>query len=113
MERNKTTPTNRNEAKLSDQRIETTLTGRNKIHRTALHRTARAEQVEVLQKRDKEMSDFMDKFDQTKGEALADQRTARATIVGLLEHISTGLESQHNVPDKGRMRVRKAETGHC
>lgn len=62
--------------------------------------------MEVLQKRDKEMSDFMDKFEQTKGEALADQRAARATIVGLLEHISTGLESQHNVPDKGRMRVR-------
>lgn len=63
----------------------------------------------MLQKRDKEMTDFMDTFEQTKGEALADQRAARATIVGLLEHISTGLESQHNVPDKGRMRVRGEE----
>eukprot|EP00903_Cladosiphon_okamuranus_P005511 g5491.t1 len=65
--------------------------------------------VEVLQKRDKEMTEFMDQFEQTKEEALSDQRTTRTTIVGLLEHISTGLESQHNVPDKGRMREMEDE----
>ncbi|CAM9844234.1 unnamed protein product, partial [Ectocarpus sp. 12 AP-2014] len=65
--------------------------------------------VEVLQKRDKEMTDFIDKFDQTKQEALDDQRSARSTIVGLLEHISTGLESQHHIPDKGGMREMEDE----
>eukprot|EP00904_Undaria_pinnatifida_P009881 jgi/Undpi1/6022/HiC_scaffold_2.g01296.m1 len=36
--------------------------------------------VEVLQKRDKEMTEFIENFEQTKEEALVDQRTAKATI---------------------------------
>lgn len=68
--------------------------------------------VEVLQKRDREMSEFIEKFDQTKQEALDDQRSARSTIVGLLEHISTGLESQHHIPDKGGMRVSEPRTAY-
>lgn len=58
------------------------------------------------------MTDFIDKFDQTKQEALDDQRSARSTIVGLLEHISTGLESQHHIPDKGGMRVSEPRTAY-
>ncbi|CAM9789148.1 unnamed protein product [Pylaiella littoralis] len=65
--------------------------------------------VEVLQKRDKEMTEFIENFDQTKGGALADQQACRSTIVGLLEHISTGLESQHHVPDKDRVKEMKEE----
>lgn len=62
-------------------------------------------QLEVLQKRDKEMTEFMDKFNQTRDEALSDQTAARSTIVAVLEHISTGLESQHHIPDKGKLKV--------
>lgn len=58
------------------------------------------------------MTEFMDKFDQTKTEALDDQRATRATIVGLLEHISTGLESQHNIPEKDSMRVSELGVGN-
>lgn len=67
-----------------------------------------------MKKRDQEMTDFIEKFDQTREEALADQRAARSTIVGLLEHISQGLEAQHHIPDQGRMRAsitRKSEGG--
>ncbi|CAM9166746.1 unnamed protein product [Hapterophycus canaliculatus] len=65
--------------------------------------------LEVLQKRDKEMTDFMDKFNQTKEEALSDQTAARSTIVAVLEHISTGLESQHHIPDKGKLKEMEDE----
>lgn len=55
------------------------------------------------------MTEFIEKFEQTKEAALADQRSARATIVGLLEHISSGLEAQHHIPDRDRMRVGQKE----
>lgn len=61
--------------------------------------------VEVLQKRDQEMTEFIERFDQTREEAIADQRAARTTIVDLLEHISEGLDAQHHLPDQGRMRA--------
>lgn len=51
------------------------------------------------------MTEFIENFDQTKEQALNDQRAAKATIVGLLEHISSGLESQYHIPDKGRMKA--------
>ncbi|CAM9412678.1 unnamed protein product, partial [Sphacelaria rigidula] len=60
--------------------------------------------VEVLQKRDQEMTEFIERFDQTKDEALVDQKSARSTIVGLLEHISQGLDAQHHIPEQSRMR---------
>lgn len=62
--------------------------------------------MEVLQKRDQEMTEFIEKFDQTRQEALADQRIVKSTIVALLEHISQGLESQHQMPSRERMKVR-------
>ena len=67
--------------------------------------------MEVLQKRDKEMTEFIENFEQTKEAALNDQRASKATIVGLLEHISSGLESQHHIPDKGRMKASAAGPG--
>lgn len=64
-----------------------------------------------MQKRDREMTEFIENFDHSKGEATVDQRNVRATIVGLLEHISSGLESQHHIPDRDRMRVRLPRAG--
>lgn len=70
-------------------------------------------QVEVLQKRDQEMTEFIERFDQTKDEALVDQKSARTTIVGLLEHISQGLDAQHHIPEQSRMRVSKRNKRRC
>lgn len=61
--------------------------------------------LEVLQKRDNEMTEFIEKFGSARDEVLADQRAAKGTILGLLEHISSGLESQNHIPDQERMRV--------
>lgn len=66
----------------------------------------------MLQKRDQEMTEFIEKFGITKEEALADQQAAKSTIVGLLEHISSGLESQHHIPDKDRVRVSLVHNSH-
>lgn len=54
------------------------------------------------------MTEFIENFDETKGEALADQRSAKDIIVSLLEHISSGLESQQHIPSQDRMKVK-----HC
>lgn len=69
-----------------------------------------ASKVEVLQKRDMEMSAFIDKFEVTKQAALQAQMEAQSTIVGLLEHISSGLEAEHNIPDQLKMRELQDET---
>lgn len=61
--------------------------------------------LEVLQERDNEMTEFIEKFGSARDEVLADQRAAKGTILGLLEHISSGLESQNHIPDKERMMV--------
>ena len=53
---------------------------------------------EVLYKRDKEMTEFIDAFDSTRTAALNGQKHAQDQIVALLEHISKGLERQHNMP---------------
>jgi len=52
----------------------------------------------VLYQRDKEMTEFIDAFDETKAHAVADQKHTQQQIVALLEHISKGLERQHNLP---------------
>lgn len=54
---------------------------------------------ELLVKRDKEMTSFIDKFEDTRGGILSEQQQARNTIVGLLEHIGTGIEDTTNLPD--------------
>lgn len=51
------------------------------------------------------MKEFIEKFGSARDEALANQRAAKGTIVSLLEHISSGLESQSHIPDQERMRV--------
>ncbi|CAM9127584.1 unnamed protein product, partial [Choristocarpus tenellus] len=60
--------------------------------------------VEVLRKRDQEMTAFIESFEPAKAEAYQDQSTAKETIVGLLEHISQRLEEQHNIPSQDKMK---------
>ena len=62
---------------------------------------------EVLYKRDKEMTEFIDNFDATRTRAAQEQSHAQDQIVALLEHISKGLERQHNMPSKQRVSAMK------
>lgn len=61
-------------------------------------RSCLSTKLEVLQKRDQEMTEFIEKFDRAKEDTLANQKVTRMTIVALLEHISGGLESEHHAP---------------
>jgi intraflagellar transport protein 74 len=56
-----------------------------------------AAKYELLQKRDEEMTAFMDKFDESRNTILSDQQRARDVIVALLEHISRGLDESGNM----------------
>ncbi|CAM9299562.1 unnamed protein product [Discosporangium mesarthrocarpum] len=60
--------------------------------------------VEVLRKRDQEMTTFIENYEPAKANALQDQRVAKETIVGLLEHISQRLDEQLNIPSQDKMK---------
>jgi intraflagellar transport protein 74 len=59
-----------------------------------------AAKFELLQKRDQDMTAFMDKFESTKSAVLQDTENAQATVVALLEHMSRGIEDVANLPDQ-------------
>lgn len=59
-----------------------------------------AAKYELLQKRDQDMTAFIDKFDETRGGIIEDTNKTKATIVAVLEHIGKGLEDQHNLPSQ-------------
>lgn len=62
-----------------------------------------SKKYEVLYQRDKEMTEFIESFDSTKARAVEEQKQAQRQITALLEHISKGLERQHNMPSKQRV----------
>lgn len=55
---------------------------------------------EILQKRDQEMSAFMDKFDDARNSVLEEQQKAKDIIVALLEHIGRNIEETTNMPSQ-------------
>jgi len=55
---------------------------------------------EILQKRDQEMTVFMEKFDETRNSVLEEQQKAKDIIVALLEHIGRNLEETNNMPSQ-------------
>jgi len=59
-----------------------------------------ANKFEVLFKRDKEMSQFIDNFPEISRQQLEDQEKTRQMIAALLEHISEDLNRQSNIPSK-------------
>ena len=63
--------------------------------------TGDSQKYDVLFKRDEEMTGFIDKFASTKETELGDQKQIQETIVALLEHISTGLKRENNMPSAG------------
>ncbi|KAG5180491.1 intraflagellar transport protein 74 [Tribonema minus] len=65
--------------------------------------------VEVLQRRDAEMSEFIDRFDATRAGVLQEQSRAQEAIVALLAHISSGLEAQHTIPEQAQVTMRRLQ----
>ena len=53
---------------------------------------------EVLYQRDQDITKFINEFPGNREKALADKKRAQDTISALLEHISTELDRQHNMP---------------
>ena len=62
-----------------------------------------AAKYDLLVKRDQEMTQFMDKFDETRSAVLAEQQHAKDVIVALLEHLSRGIEDSANMPSQEAM----------
>lgn len=56
---------------------------------------------ELLQKRDQDMTAFMEKFEGTKEGILEETETAKETVVALLEHISQGIEDKDGPGEGG------------
>ena len=61
-----------------------------------------SQKYEVLFQRDKEMSDFIDKFHEKKKRQLAEQAELEERIVAILEHISRNMDREHNLPSRGQ-----------
>ena len=62
-----------------------------------------AAKYELLVKRDAEMTNFMDRFEDTRAAVLQDQKTAQDMVVRLLESISRGIEDSNNMPTQEAM----------
>jgi intraflagellar transport protein 74 len=58
---------------------------------------------ELLVQRDKEMTAFMDKFDDTRNALIAEQGQIKEMNVALLEHISKGIEDSNSMPSQDIM----------
>jgi predicted RNase H-like nuclease (RuvC/YqgF family) len=66
---------------------------------------------ELLQKRDQEMTSFMDSFDESRSGILREQEELKSVIVALLEHISKGIDESTNMPSRdalGEMKDAKS-----
>lgn len=58
---------------------------------------------ELLQKRDQEMSMFIDNFDSTRASVMEEQKAVQYMVVALLEHIGKGLEETTQLPSASAM----------
>lgn len=63
-------------------------------------KTQDSKKYEVLFQRDKEMTEFLERYPAMRKEQLEDQEKTKQMIVALLEHISTDLNRQTNIPTK-------------
>jgi len=68
-----------------------------------------SKKYEVLFKRDKEMTDFIDKFPQEKEKELKSQDESQQMIVALLKHISSDLARQHNLPSEAKVNAMRED----
>eukprot|EP00698_Gefionella_okellyi_P014780 TRINITY_DN4108_c0_g1_i1.p2 TRINITY_DN4108_c0_g1~~TRINITY_DN4108_c0_g1_i1.p2 ORF type:complete len:622 (-),score=149.34 TRINITY_DN4108_c0_g1_i1:2087-3952(-) len=67
--------------------------------------------MQVMEK-DREMTAFMDTFDQARAQKMSELRDAQTIIVGLLEHISQGIQRQQHMPSREQYADMKSETEH-
>jgi len=68
-----------------------------------------SKKYEVLFKRDKEMTDFIDKFPEEKGKELESQAKSQQMVVDLLNHISQDLARQHNLPSEAKVNAMRED----
>mmetsp|Transcript_46283 Transcript_46283/g.144780 ORF Transcript_46283/g.144780 Transcript_46283/m.144780 type:complete len:589 (-) Transcript_46283:99-1865(-) len=65
--------------------------------------------IEKLMQRDREMTEYIDTFDEKRTEVLHNQRVAQNTIVAVLQQISQNLDSKDNLPTEQRLQDMKEE----
>jgi len=68
-----------------------------------------SKKYEVLFQRDKEMSEFIDNFQDTRRAQLEDQDKTKQMVVALLEHISTDLNRQNNMPTQESVKAMRED----
>merc|ERR1711998_721378 len=59
--------------------------------------------------RDEEMTQFIAEFELTRSSTISDQQTTQDTIVALLEHISSSLAAEQDMPTQQRLKEMKEE----
>jgi intraflagellar transport protein 74 len=67
------------------------------------------EKYELLFKRDQEMTEFIDRFQETKEKELTEQRKLQNTVSALLEHISEGMEREKSMPTRQQAEEMKED----
>eukprot|EP01138_Halocafeteria_seosinensis_P008430 gb/GECG01008615.1/.p1 GENE.gb/GECG01008615.1/~~gb/GECG01008615.1/.p1 ORF type:complete len:393 (+),score=94.45 gb/GECG01008615.1/:1-1179(+) len=78
-----------------------------------------SQKYETLYKRDQEMTEFIDRFPEMRDKELSEQSKTKETVVALLEHISTGINREANMPDVNEaqemgedLKEKEKELGH-
>jgi len=67
------------------------------------------DKYEKLHQRDEEMTQFIAEFELTRSSTISDQQTTQDTIVALLEHISSSLAAEQDMPTQQRLKEMKEE----
>merc|ERR1712196_610679 len=67
------------------------------------------DKYEKLHQRDEEMTQFIQEFELTRSSTVSDQQQTQDTIVALLEHISSSLAAEHDMPTQQRLKEMKEE----
>merc|ERR1719181_2304439 len=67
------------------------------------------DKYEKLHQRDEEMTQFIAEFESTRAAEVAEQQSTQDTVVALLEHISTSLAAEQDMPTQQRLREMKDE----
>eukprot|EP00455_Lapot_gusevi_P006037 TRINITY_DN12580_c0_g6_i2.p1 TRINITY_DN12580_c0_g6~~TRINITY_DN12580_c0_g6_i2.p1 ORF type:complete len:600 (-),score=185.03 TRINITY_DN12580_c0_g6_i2:75-1874(-) len=70
-----------------------------------------SKKYELLYERDKKMQEFIERFNETKAEELATKTRLQQSIVGLMQHISKGIQMEQNLPDANKFDEMKGELG--
>ena len=66
---------------------------------------------EMLFKRDQEMTEFIDRFPETRDKEVMEQRRIQTTVAALLEHISEGIERERSMPSRDAAEEMKDDLG--